>query len=648
MLSLNDGRKELYQWDTGRTASVSIDCDIIHFSNLTYGEALAVQVKNGEVEIPNQLLTSGSPVHCWAFVLDENGAYTKQEQTIDVIKRGKPSDYVYTQTEVVTIQSAVESALEQAKESGDFKGDKGDDGYTPVKGKDYFDGKDGADGKDGNGIESAVLNDDYTLTLTFDDGTSYTTPNIRGANGNPGVDGVGIASVHQTTTSTEDDGNNVFTVTLTDGTSSTFTVQNGSKGNPGYTPQKGIDYFDGVNGKDGYTPVKNVDYFDGKDGADGKDGVSVTHSWDGTTLTVTSASGTSSANLKGSDGKDGTDGKTPVKGVDYFDGVNGKDGVSCTHSWNGTTLTVTSASGTSSADLKGDKGDKGDAFTYSDFTASQLAALKGEKGDKGDTGEVDYSRLYAHNTDPASHNDIRLLIDGLTSRLSALANSDDETLDQMAELVDYIKANRNLIDQITTGKVSVADIVDNLSTNVVNKPLSAAQGVALKELIDAITVPTKVSQLENDSKYLTGYTETDPTVPAWAKAESKPRYTAEEVGARPNTWMPTAGDVGALPSTTTIPTKTSQLTNDSGFLTSAPVSSVNGKTGVVQLGAGDVSARPNTWTPSAADVGAGTFAGAVKANASGQTPGTSLLRNSKLVSAETNPTVNGEIYWTYE
>ena len=35
---------------------------------------------------------------------------------------------------------------------------------------------------------------------------------------------------------------------------------------------------------------------------------------------------------------------------------------------------------------KGDPGEKGAAFTYSDFTATQLAALKGEKGDKGDTG----------------------------------------------------------------------------------------------------------------------------------------------------------------------------------------------------------------------------------------------------------------------
>ena len=47
-------------------------------------------------------------------------------------------------------------------------------------------------------------------------------------------------------------------------------------------------------------------------GRDGNDGVSATHSWDGTTLTVTSASGTSSANLKGADGA------TPQRGTDYW------------------------------------------------------------------------------------------------------------------------------------------------------------------------------------------------------------------------------------------------------------------------------------------------------------------------------------------
>lgn len=92
----------------------------------------------------------------------------------------------------------------------------------------------------------------------------------------------------------------------------------------------------------------------------------------------------------------------------------------------------------------------------------------------------------SHNTAEDAHEDIRLLIAGLTSRLNALADSDDTTLDQLSELVAYIKANRELIEQVTTGKVSVSDIIDNLTTNVSNKPLSAAQGVVLKGLIDTL------------------------------------------------------------------------------------------------------------------------------------------------------------------
>ena len=45
--------------------------------------------------------------------------------------------------------------------------------------------------------------------------------------------------------------------------------------------------------------------------------------------------------------------------------------------------------------------------------------------------------------------------------------------------------------------------------------------------------PTDVSEFNNDAGYLT--TETDPTVPSWAKASTKPSYTASEVGAVPTT-----------------------------------------------------------------------------------------------------------------
>ena len=169
----------------------------------------------------------------------------------------------------------------------------GKDGYTPVKGVDYFDGENGVPG---NGIKSAILNADYTLTLTFDDGTSYTTPSIRGAtgkagsDGKDGSDGVGIASIKQTTTSSADGGNNVFTVTLTNGQTATFTAKNGSKGSDGYTPVKGKDYFDGVDGTSVgidsisestasggtnlvvFTDGKSIQVKNGKDGQDGGKG----------------------------------------------------------------------------------------------------------------------------------------------------------------------------------------------------------------------------------------------------------------------------------------------------------------------------------------------------------------------------------------
>lgn len=189
------------------------------------------------------------------------------------------------------------------------------------------------------------------------------------------------------------------------------------------------------------------------------------------------------------------------------------------------------------------------------YTATEVGA---------DASGTAANAVSTHNTNTSAHSDLRDLISGLSTRLNTLANSDDTTLDQMSEIVTYIKANKTLIDGITTGKVNVSDITNNLTTNVSNKPLSAAQGVALKSLIDAITVPTKVSQLTNDKGYITGYTETDPTVPSWAKATSKPTYTKSEVG---------LGNVDNV--------KQYSASNPPPY----PVTSVNGKTGAVTISA---------------------------------------------------------------
>lgn len=102
MIKLADGRGNLFQWDTGR--QVECDAEQVHFSNHHYGTSIDVDVQNGKATIPNQLLTSAMPIKAWAWVKDSNGEYTKEEQIFIVAKRNKPSDYVYTPTEIKTWQ----------------------------------------------------------------------------------------------------------------------------------------------------------------------------------------------------------------------------------------------------------------------------------------------------------------------------------------------------------------------------------------------------------------------------------------------------------------------------------------------------------------------------------------------------------------
>lgn len=127
---------------------------------------------------------------------------------------------------------------------------------------------------------------------------------------------------------------------------------------------------------------------------------------------------------------------------------------------------------------------------------------------------------------PFVDRDIRNSITELTIRLNALADSDDTTLDQLSEIVAYIKSNKDLISAITTDKVSIEDIIDNLTTNSTDKPLSAAQGMRLKELVDA-----KVNKVEGKGLSSNDYTDAEKTklagiqegaVASWNDLNDKP------------------------------------------------------------------------------------------------------------------------------
>lgn len=140
--------------------------------------------------------------------------------------------------------------------------------------------------------------------------------------------------------------------------------------------------------------------------------------------------------------------------------------------------------------------------------------------------------------------------------------------------------------------------VDSVNGKTGDVVLNAADVGALP---NTTTIPSKTSQLTNDSGYITESSapvksvdgETGAVVTNAIKTTQQSLSDAQKTQARINIGAGTSsfdGNYNSLSGKPTIPSNTSQLNNDSGFITSenAPVKSVNGKTGNVTLNAADV------------------------------------------------------------
>ena len=87
------------------------------------------------------------------------------------------------------------------------------------------------------------------------------------------------------------------------------------------------------------------------------------------------------------------------------------------------------------------------------------------------------------------------ILKGMIDNINTLIASDDTTLDQLQEIVDFIKLNREdlqnlsisniagLVDALAS-KINIASIVDALTSTDATKVLSANQGKILKDLVD--------------------------------------------------------------------------------------------------------------------------------------------------------------------
>lgn len=118
MFSIYDGRESFYQWDLDRKLVVE-DSSIkeVHFCNRTDDCSLVVETYAEDgltlANVPNILLQSDWRINVYAY----DGKATKHSATFGVISRTKPSDYVYTETEVKSYED-LEKRVEHLERSG--------------------------------------------------------------------------------------------------------------------------------------------------------------------------------------------------------------------------------------------------------------------------------------------------------------------------------------------------------------------------------------------------------------------------------------------------------------------------------------------------------------------------------------------------
>ena len=187
----------------------------------------------------------------------------------------------------------------------------------------------------------------------------------------------------------------------------------------------------------------------GADGADGKDGISVTHSWDGSKLTLTSASGTNTVDLRG---PEGTAPKIEIKnGYWYINDQNtyvqaqGVNGTSVTASMEDTVLTISSATGTYSVDLEGQAGEDGEsaydiACRVNGFEGTEEEWLESLKGANG------------------SVDNLKIMVITLNFNYKDKTTNEDKTTYPVGQFRFGILTNKNSLDDILPERSNIGKL----------------------------------------------------------------------------------------------------------------------------------------------------------------------------------------------
>ena len=367
----------------------------------------------------------------------------------------------------------------------------------------------------------------------------------------------GISSIEKTSSEGLVD---IYTIRFTDNTTTTYTVTNGKNGT------------------------------NGSNGKDGANGISATHSWNGTTLTITSASGTSSTDLKGEKGDKGEKGEQGERGIQGERGEKGEQGIQGEKGDTGEQ---------GIPGIQGDRGEDGkdgtngadgvgiskiektningkiDTYTiyYTNNTTSAFVVTNGQDGQDASITEADISNITAqvkaqipyapaYTVETEAQTKVMDVINALQNFGADISQFNIVSFTGYASDIYGLQishyggnvyrivginlrtgettsvtndwSNKNIGDFQVTFVAHQLKQDDELNTN------SKEVVGAINEVVDAIgdvdkKIPTKTSQLTNDSGFLTQHQ----SLEAYAKKSE-------------------------------LPSKTSQLTNDSGFLTNIP------------------------------------------------------------------------------
>lgn len=270
MFSIFDGRAKFYQWDLDRKLIVDDNSiNEVHFCNRTDECSLVCEVYDLDgkrvVNVPNILLQTDWRINVYGY--DKN--YTKHNEVFEVVRRSKPADYVYTETEIKNYDDlaerlaqieengisdeAVESAIEKYLEENDIRVDLTgyatekyvDDAIAAIPEVDLSEYAKKTDIPSTSGLASEKYVDEKFNSIEI-----------------PDVDLEGYATEKFVT-------DKIAEAQLSGGDVDLSNYYNKSEVDKKI---EDIELTPGPAGKDGYTPVKGVDYFDGAPGEPGKDG----------------------------------------------------------------------------------------------------------------------------------------------------------------------------------------------------------------------------------------------------------------------------------------------------------------------------------------------------------------------------------------